>query len=296
MPLVRRAALAACLLLSLSPAFGQEPSRQVTDFTVHPVFDLSQSGNGGQVGNAKPAKTADWPASAWGRASYPGGAATCSGSFVSARVFLTAAHCVPPDTHQVFLRGDYQRGKMTCESAREKFSAMPEDADYALCVLDAPYTAVTGPRFETIGTTPVWATAGAPLLVTGWGCTTPDAPPEQPTFRTGTLHVDRAVPGTNQIVTRDEAGMPYLCHGDSGAGAYVVSGPNSSTSSGRRLVAINYTGDETVSKNDPGGPRGASVVVSLATADFRRFVSAWVHDHPGMAICGITSGAPNCHG
>lgn len=240
---------------------------------LHPVSELpqkeeSKSGASPVLIGGRAADPKDWPASMYADL----GGARCTATIVGERVLLIAAHCVSNGGTAQFNAGG-QTYRATCTHSRDY--AGNATADYAACEIDR---AVTGVPFEHVNTDEKLVKVGDEILLTGYGCTIPGGTGgNDGTYRIGESIVSRLPTGTdNDIITR---GPSALCYGDSGGPAFKLVGNK------RFQLSVNSRGDI----------RTTSYLSSLATAQGKRFLTAWVEKF-GHKICGMHADAEGCRG
>lgn len=259
-----------------APAQGAPPPPDAAEFFA--VSDLDQSSAGPQLIGGSPADPGDYPASFYARH----GSGACTGTLVSEKVLLTAAHCVT-GSYKATLRRAGVTYRAACEAAPEYFSGKPS-ADYALCLLDQPLKEV---RYESVSADPSRLKVGGSLLLAGFGCIKEDMTlGNDGIYRYGTTTID-SLPkgGSNTIVTR---GGVALCPGDSGGAAFLR------TASGRMVVSVNsavriFPGSDPV-KVDPAK---ISYLASLSSDTAGAFLRAW-RTAKGVKICGLDQAASGC--
>ena len=246
------------------------------------VSDLKQSSLGPRLNNGAVAEPGDWPATL-----FPGKA--CTATLIGARALLLAAHCIQDKGTVAFTRGGTSFAG-TCSRPEGGYPEKP-DADYALCEI-TPAVAIDD-GYENVSLSTGRLARDRRLLLTGFGCTTPEGDSDG-RFRTGPTFIEHP-PGTlvdypsgtggrypNYMATYAAVprGDAFLCKGDSGGGVYLEL-----PGAPRQLVAIN-------SSYDKAG-EGVSFLSVLGSTFGARFMKDWANRH-GQKLCGIDGDAPNC--
>lgn len=279
------------------------------------VFKLfSENGPDAQVQlvNAVAANKKDWPTVLNAGLSSPGvlPPISCTGVLIGPGVFLTAAHCFDKGADRglrdgVWLNAGTQNLRASCRISTEYAAAMAAgvwnftrprvSADFALCAIDLPVVQpqlLSGLQNDNVDTVSVLS-AGDPVLMTGYGCTSldlvsnPDALKPKDLdglFRIGDVTVSEmpvagAADEANFLVIRSPPrSAAVLCSGDSG-GPLISGASTKDQAAKRRVRGVNSNVDRRV--------LGASRITPLATATFIDFAKTWLADHPGRTICGL---------
>lgn len=217
----------------------------------------------------RPADPSDWPASVYATM----GNARCTATVVGERTLFIAAHCVANGGTATFSVGANNYTSVCTQSADYAGNAT---ADYALCLVDRK---VTGISYENVSADLGILAVGDEITLTGYGCIQPGGGGgNDGTYRIGEGTIQRLpVTNSNDIVVQ---GGAALCFGDSGGPAFKYLDPGKTK---RVLISINSRGDI----------RSVSYLVSVATAQAKRFISAYMAQTK-VLICGVSPDAQGC--
>lgn len=259
-----RTILAFALIGSCAMATAQQPGPR----KFYAVSDLQQTGAGPVLIGGRPANSSDFPASFYSMSA--GG--SCTSTMVSARVLLSAAHCVP-DGEKVRIVSAKKEYEATCAHAPDY--KVNETADWALCLLNED---LPGIKFERIGFSATLK-VGSEVLLTGFGCTkSPGVGGNDGIYRVGESTVTRLPSGeSNDIVT---TGGAALCFGDSGGPAFVFL---DAIKRGRVLISV----------NSRANIKDTSYLSSVGTNPAKKFLADWAVEN-SVRICGVHTDAQNC--
>lgn len=242
---------------------------------LEPISELNQSIEdnagpqpvliGGRVADPK-----DWPASMYADM----GGARCTATVVGEKVLFIAAHCVASGGTASFRVGTEN---YTSKCTHSKDYAGNATADYALCEIDRPVTAIP---FENVNQNDELVKIGAEVLLTGFGCTQPGGGGgNDGKYRIGEARVTQVPSGTNNdIVTFGSA----LCYGDSGGPAFMY-------------LDAQKTKRTQLSINSRGNIKDTSYLSSVSTTAGKRFIKAW-SELTSLKICGVHADAKGCRG
>ena len=216
-----------------------------------------------------PADPKEFPASIY----ISAGSGRCTASVVGPQVVLSAAHCMGQGATITFTSGG-NRYSAVCTHSRA-YSGN-STADYAYCKTDK---VVSGIKYEhvMIDKHPNM-NVGSEIQLTGFGCVRPGGGGgNDGIYRIGKAKITRLPSGTDNdtIAARQPAA---LCFGDSGGPAFFYEG-------NKRFQ---------LSVNSRGNISDTSYLSSMFSAEGKRFTLAWLEANPGMQICGVTPGTPNC--
>lgn len=288
--IVRLVYLLTAPLVVLSPAAAQnEP-------VVFNLFETQVDESGIKVFNGTQTIGGNWSSILLAEMPAASGLNSCTATLVGQNVLLTAAHCVDQGTavaRDVALRIGASTLSFSCKMSDEYASGFPFAGalrayeDYALCWIK-PGAGSVPARFlslrrETIDVAPL--TAGSPVLITGYGCTsmtvdldsaTIETPPFVPgLFSAGDETIDRVdSPRVSTFSTR--AIEPALCKGDSG-GPLITGASVADPDGNRRVRGIN---SQVIAEQS--GLR--SQFAALSSEAFRRFVACWHRTHPALLL------------
>lgn len=280
--MIRRAAVLLALVPSASAAQPAPWPEAPTHLDFKAVADLKQSSTEPKLNNGAQANPGDWPATLFLEKS-------CTATLIAAQTLLLAAHCIQDKGTVAFTRGG-TRFSGTCDRPEGGYPEKP-DADYALCRITPAVSVDDG--YENVSLHTGRLVRDRRLLLTGFGCTTPEGDSDSK-FRTGPTFIEHQPgtlvdypPGTggrypNYIATYAaiRRGDAFLCKGDSGGGAYLEL-----PGAPRQLVAVN-------SGYDQAG-EGVSFLSALGSPFGTWFLKDWAHRH-GQKLCGVHDDAPNC--
>lgn len=261
----------AVAMAAFTSCYQSQKNESENILILHPVEELPQTPEskaspvliGGRAADPK-----DWPASMYADL----GGARCTATIVGERVLLIAAHCVSNGGTAKF-RAAGQEYSATCLHSRDYQGN--STADYAGCQIDRP---VQNVPFELVNTDANLVKMGEEILLTGFGCVIPGGSGgNDGVYRIGESIVSRLPQGNdNDIITK---GPAALCYGDSGGPAFKVVGNK------RYQLSVNSRGDI----------RTTSYLSSLATAQGKRFLTAYA-EKTGLRICGMHADAVGCRG
>jgi hypothetical protein len=218
----------------------------------------------------RPANPKEWPATFYALSRI----GACTSSLVSAKVLLTAAHCVKDGARVTISKGGQEYSSVCTHAPSYQAN---HTADYALCLLDGG--GVSGIAYERINTDPSRLRIQQEILLTGFGCTQPGGGRSDGIYRIGEANITHLPAAeNNDIITKGEAA---LCFGDSGGAAYLISGASGQQS--RVQVGINSRGniDDT------------SYLSSTSTQGALSFFTNWSNNN-GVRICGLHTDAQGC--
>lgn len=262
--------IAVCSLLGVVPVSAQDDKKQKTGpKRFHSVLELKQKGVGTVLIGGREARSTDFPASFYARSD--GG--SCTGTLVSSRVMLIAAHCMDNGAQVVLnFKGTDFAG--TCTHA-PTYKNNPT-ADWALCLLGKD---VTGIQFEKLNTDASHVKVGTELLLSGYGCVkSPGTGGNDGIYRIGEVGVTQIPAGnSNDILTK---GGVALCFGDSGGPAFLYLDANKRD----RVV---------VSVNSRGNIKDTSYLSSVTTQSATDFLTSWSAQNSAK-LCGLHADAANC--
>lgn len=254
----------AVIFLALMPAMAQDVDMR----TASPVTGASVTG---QVLGGEKAAASHWPATFVFRT--PSGSG-CTSTLVGSRVVLTAAHCIA-NGGSAFLHAPGNVVGMTCN--HHPAYATDISADYALCLLDAPFPKPTlGYEYIDIGTA---LEVDSTLWLLGYGCTT-----NQGDLDFGNLYQGlTTVKDTSYNSFALTEGGAAVCYGDSGGAAYRVAS-NAMISKQRQIVGIASRGDiDTV-----------SLLSATGLTVFSDWAKQWAQNR-SVNICGVRGSTADCH-
>lgn len=213
-----------------------------------------------------PANAADWPASVY--ASMNG--AACSATIVGDRVLLMASHCVDDGGTARFSAG---ANAYTARCSRNPGYRGDSTADWALCLIDRPVTAV---KFERLATDATKCRVGMDVRLTGYGCIRAGGGGgNDGVYRIGMAKVESCPSSNNDLITK---GASALCYGDSGGPAFFESADGS-----REVLGVNSRGDI----------KTVSYLSTIFTPAAKTFITAWTTTN-SVKICGVHADATGC--
>jgi hypothetical protein len=205
---------------------------------------------------------------------------SCSATLLGPQVALTAAHCAEGgDDHIYFSHG----GKVFSAYCVPfpSYDPITHRGDFALCAVEQP-GGVTGISvFETLNRDTAQIQIGRDVLLTGFGITSAEG--TIGSFNVGAAKVIGAPSTTSNEILLEGA---TIAPGDSGSAVFIVL--NGLTS--RRIVAVNSHRVDP----PPGSGSRRSSATSISVQQATDFINEWMHQHPGVTLCGYTVGALNC--
>lgn len=280
------------------------------DITFEAVRDTQQAGTSinGMLRNGTPVPltSKEWAASFVTNFQTADGPASCTSAMVGPGIMLTAAHCVP-ETGKIRFSFGSASFDLGCAQHPKWLSGEDPSADFALCAVTAPAThpfvPPAGFRYETVDTGPMAQATQAPVILTGFGCTS-DAVADRRVdsrYRIGKNVIvetsEKAPPRMysdvyyrpsgqqNNLITADTGAN--ICPGDSGGPAFTA-GPNGTGP--RRIIGVN---SRVFFDRSTHERYGASLISSTGGTDFILWARKWLNDRH-LAACGITGAPSGC--
>lgn len=208
----------------------------------------------------------------------------CTATVVGDRVVFVAAHCGGTD-FSVKLEGHNQPFKLTC-TRNPKFDSWSLHGDLMICLSDSKFP--TTRKFERMSMSEV--KESNELFLLGYGCRDlENMSGSIGTLMGGTANVNFVDSGHvytkgKELDVPSTAGKDVMvCPGDSGGGAYLMTG--SKITGKRSIIGVVSAFIE----NDR-----VSLITPLFLSENKAFIDEWRLDNPGILICGKDSDAKNC--
>jgi hypothetical protein len=222
----------------------------------------------GQIIGGELAIPSDWPATF--RFLSPEG--PCTSTVVGPRAVLTAAHCVTDGAIGIIRLGNEPGIGVTC-THHDDYD-VDARLDIALCVAAANIPLANNRPYETLNTDSLRPELGAQVTLLGYGCRQVHGGGPSGALYKGDSVVQFPAYGVPFATT---IGGAAVCFGDSGGGAFLVSGAS------RKLIGVNSQGDIIT----------RSHISAVAHPLIMAFIKRW-STQKNAPICGISPNLFSC--